>query len=129
MTHDAELSIAVGPLSHGGGVLDLALHRKRLCMVAVTRGMQFDFGDLEKPEPQERKLREVLDAVSEDDPCWSSFDYLKRHQEKHAVRQAGKGSGFAMQVFSEDSRFIGTITKGYSKVRSTDPKKCSPVRQ
>lgn len=27
MTHDAELSIAVGPLSHGGGVLDLALHR------------------------------------------------------------------------------------------------------
>ena len=32
------------------------------------------------------------------------------------------GSVFRMQIFDHDASSIGTITKGYSKVRSTDPK-------
>jgi DNA (cytosine-5)-methyltransferase 1 len=98
-------------------------HRKRLCMVAVTKGMQFDFSELEKPEPSVRKLAEVLDDVAEDDPCWSGFDYLKRHQERHAE----KGNGFRMQVFSPEDDHISTITKGYGKIRSTDPKIAHPT--
>jgi len=40
-------------------------------------------------------------------------------------REAGKN--FAMQIFDADSEFVGTITKGYSKVRSTDPKLRHPT--
>ncbi len=97
-------------------------HRKRLCVVAVTRGMAFDFAELEKPKLAERKLGEVLDQFAEDDACWSSFDYLKRHQEKHAAL----GNGFQMQIFNGESDHVGTITKGYAKIRSTDPKIAHP---
>lgn len=98
-------------------------HRDRMCLVAVTRGMHFDFDKLAKPELKQRKLGEVLDQVAPDDPSWSSFDYLKRHQERHAA----KGNGFQMQVFTPESEHIGTITKGYSKIRATDPKIAHPT--
>lgn len=97
-------------------------HRKRMCMVAVTRGMQFSFNEIEKPALANRKLGEILDVIAEDDPAWSSFDYLKRHQAKHAAL----GNGFQMQVFDSDSDHVGTITKGYAKIRSTDPKITHP---
>jgi DNA (cytosine-5)-methyltransferase 1 len=38
------------------------------------------------------------------------------------VRDKLQGKNFAMQVVAADSTKVGTITKGYSKVRSTDPK-------
>lgn len=97
-------------------------HRERMCMVAVTRGMHFSFDDIERPEHRARTLGEVLDPIADDDPRWSRFDYLRKHQEKHAA----KGNGFAMQVFTADSDHIGTLTKGYAKIRSTDPKIAHP---
>ena len=97
-------------------------HRERMCMVAVTKGMEFSFDELQKPAPVQRKLGEVLDVLAEDDPSWSGFDYLKRHEEKHAA----KGNGFKMQIFDTESDHIGTITKGYAKIRSTDPKIAHP---
>lgn len=97
-------------------------HRKRMCMVAVTCGMHFSFDELVKPKPAERKLGEILENFAEDDPCWSGFDYLKRHQEKHAAL----GHGFQMQIFNEDSDHIGVLTKGYARIRPTDPKIAHP---
>lgn len=92
--------------------------RERLCVVAVTQGIDFDFESLNKPPRLNRKLGEVLDQVDSNDSRWSSFDYLVKHQDKHVAR----GNGFKMQVFDEESEHINTVTKGYAKIRSTDPK-------
>lgn len=96
--------------------------RQRLCMVAVTSGMEFNFESLLVPEKIERKLGEVLDAVAEDDGCWSAMDYLKAKE----IRDAAKGNSFAMQVFDKDSDHINTIRKGYHKNGSSDPKIAHP---
>ncbi len=93
-------------------------HRKRMCLGGETRGMQFSFDELEKPAPANRKLGEMSsDVIAEDAPAWSSFDYLKRYEAKHAAL----GNGFQMQVFDSDSDRVGTITKGYARsIRLTD---------
>ena len=93
-------------------------HRKRMCMVAVTVGMEFDFAELQKPEPKVLRLGDVLDDIALDDPCWSPMEYLK----DKAVRDAEAGKGFAMQIVTPESTQVGTIGKGYQKNRSTEPK-------
>lgn len=93
-------------------------HRERFCLVAVTQGMQFSFAELEKPAPQARTLGEILEPIADDDPAWSSFDYLKNHVAKHAA----KGNGFQLQVFRPEDDHVGTLTAGYAKIRATDPK-------
>lgn len=93
-------------------------NRTRWCMVAVTQGIKFDFEQLMPPATRERRLGEVLEPLAPDDPRWSRMEGLKAKE----VRDAAAGKGFAMQVFAGDDTRIGTITKGYAKVRSTDPK-------
>lgn len=93
-------------------------NRKRFCMVAVSEGVDFDFSKLKKPVKVERTLSEILENVPEDDARWSQMAGLKAKQE----RDIEKGNNFKMQVFNGESNVIGTITKGYSKIRSTDPK-------
>lgn len=97
-------------------------HRKRWCLLAVTEGIQFSFDELEMPEKRERHLREILDEVSEDDPRWSEYGYLAKKWE----RDAAAGKNFAPQLFTPADTRIGTITKGYQKVRSTDPMVAHP---
>jgi len=92
--------------------------RIRMCMVAVTEGMAFDFEQLLVPEKTQRKLGEIMDDVPLDADCWSPMDYLKVKE----VRDAAKGSSFAMQIFDSESDHIGTIRKGYHKNGSSDPK-------
>jgi Site-specific DNA methylase len=98
-------------------------HRERMCMVAVTRGLSFDFAALVRPSIQERRIGDVLDPVSDDAPCWSRMDGLKAKQARwQAERDKSEGSLFAMQIVTAFDTKSPTITKGYSKVRSTDPK-------
>jgi len=92
--------------------------RERMCMVAMTSGIDFDFNALESPEKTVRKLSEIMDDVSLDDKSWSTMDYLKVKE----VRDAEKGSSFAMQIFDENSEKISTLRKGYHKNGSSDPK-------
>lgn len=98
--------------------------RERWCMVAVTQGIEFDFDQLMPPEPRERKLKEILEDVPLDDPRWQKFEYLVDKQE----RDAAKGSNFKMQIADESVDKVGTITKGYAKIRSTDWKLRHPER-
>lgn len=93
-------------------------HRERLCMVAVTRGLAFDYTGLVKPDRRERRIAEILDPVPEDATCWSRMEGLKAKQE----RDKAAGKGFAMQIVTPFDTKCPTITKGYAKVRSTDPK-------
>ena len=97
--------------------------RTRWCMVAVSEGIEFDFDQLVPPGASGVKLGDVLDKVPTDDPAWSRMDGLKAKE----IRDRAAGKNFAMQVFDEDSATIGTVTKGYSKVRSTDPKVRHPT--
>ena len=92
--------------------------RKRMVMVAVTEGIDFDFDLLVPPEPVARTLSEVLEDIPDTDPRWSKMEGLKAKE----LRDKEAGKGFAMQIFGKDDDHIGTITKGYAKVRSTDPK-------
>lgn len=98
-------------------------NRERWCMVAVTEGMHFDWSMLEYPEKRDIKLSDVMDDIPEDSPLWSEMTGLKAKQE----RDIAEGKNFLMQIFTPESTKIGTITKGYAKVRSTDPKIAHPT--
>lgn len=93
-------------------------HRKRMCMVAVTDGVTLDLAALQRPEHAIRHVGDVLDPVAGDAPCWSEMAGLKRKE----ARDAADGKGFAMQLVDASDTRCPTITKGYAKVRSTDPK-------
>ena len=106
-----------------GGEFGALEDRKRWVMLAVTEGIPFSFEDLVIPEKRERRLREVLEDIPADDPRWCTMAGLKAKE----VRDKAAGKGFLMQVFGPDDTRIGTITKGYAKVRSTDPKIAHPT--
>ncbi|ART61534.1 DNA cytosine methyltransferase (plasmid) [Acidovorax carolinensis] len=92
--------------------------RVRWCMVAVSEGIEFDFDQLQPPGPSEKKIGDVLEAIPDDHPSWSNMAGLRAKE----LRDRAAGKNFAMQIFDADSDHVGTLTKGYSKVRSTDPK-------
>lgn len=93
-------------------------NRKRMVMVAVTKGMSFDFAKLQRPEKVVRTLGEVLEVLPDDDSRWSQMAGLKAKE----IRDAEAGKSFAMQTFNANSTKIATLTKGIPKNRSTDPK-------
>lgn len=93
-------------------------HRERMSMVAVTKGMSFDYSMLEMPEKQESRIGDVLESIADDASCWSEMTGLKAKE----VRDKEAGKGFAMQIVTAFDTKCPTITKGYAKVRSTDPK-------
>ena len=92
--------------------------RKRLCVVAVSAGMTFEFAKLHRPVRAETVLAQVLEEMPDDAPCWSTMQGLKDKEIRD--RQAGKG--FKMQIIKPGDTSCPTLTKGYAKVRSTDPK-------
>lgn len=93
-------------------------NRNRWCMVAVSHGIEFDFNQLQPPVVLEKKLGDVLESLALDDPRWTPMQGLKDKE----VRDLAAGKGFKMQTFDAEAESIGTVTKGYAKVRSTDPK-------
>lgn len=97
------------------GVLE---SRRRKCLVAVSKGIEFDFSKLSHPITEKLKLGDLMDDVPENDECWSEMLHLKAKQE----RDASEGKGFAMQIVNPSSTQVGVIGAGYSKVRSTEPK-------
>lgn len=92
--------------------------RTRWCMVAVSEGIEFDFDQLQPPGRGQQKLGDILEDIPADHPSWSTMAGLRAKE----LRDRENGKNFAMQIFDADSDHVGTITKGYAKVRSTDPK-------
>ncbi|MCZ2113540.1 MAG: DNA cytosine methyltransferase [Anaerolineae bacterium] len=101
-----------------GAEWNLLEHRQRMCLVAVSEGIEFDFDALGRPEPQARTLSEILEDVPLDDPRWSPMTGLKAKEE----RDKAAGKGFRMQIVTGADDHIPTLTKGIAKNRSTDPK-------
>lgn len=97
--------------------------RVRWCMIAVSAGIEFDFDQLQPPGPSDKTIGDVLENIPDDHPSWSTMAGLRAKE----VRDREAGKNFAMQVFDASSDHVGTLTKGYSKVRSTDPKLRHPT--
>lgn len=98
--------------------------RVRWCMVAVSSGIDFDFDQLVPPGGSDKTIGDVLENVPEDHPTWSTMAGLRAKELRD--REHG-GRNFAMQIFSAESERVGTLTAGYSKIRSTDPKLRHPT--
>lgn len=97
--------------------------RTRWCMVAMTKGIPFDFESMPLPEVEERILQSVMEPLENVEHRWSAMEGLKAKQE----RDLAAGKNFRMQVFTGLEATIKTLTKGISKNRSTDPKFQHPL--
>lgn len=91
--------------------------RKRWFLIAMTKGIKLDIGEFKPEQSRVRVLSEIMDSVADDDPAWSSMQYLKDKEMRD--KQAGKG--FRMQIYTGAENAIATLTKGIAKRRSTDP--------
>lgn len=93
-------------------------NRVRWCLVAVTRGVDFDFDRIAPSVRVIERLGAKLDStIGTDDPRWRSYAGLKAK----AQRDLAKGKGFKMQVVDADAISLPTLRKGYHKAGSTDP--------
>lgn len=108
--------------SHKFGALE---SRVRWFLVGLTNGLSVDLEGLEPQETTGRKIAEILDVISEDDPRWRTFDYLKVKAERD--KEAGKG--FKMQLVEAQDERVPTLRKGYHKGGSVDPLLKHPTRE
>lgn len=93
-------------------------NRVRWFMVAVTKGVGFNFDRIAPAVRAVQRLADVLDdTIQVDDPRWRSFEHLKTKRE----RDADAGKNFKMQVIRPDDTSVPTLRKGYHKGGSTDP--------
>lgn len=92
--------------------------RKRLCLVAVTAGVEFDFSQIEKPAFIPQTLGDVLEDIPPDAECWKEYTYLREKE----IRDKDAGKGFRMQILGPEATSVGTIGAAYAKVRSTEVK-------
>lgn len=94
-------------------------NRNRLCFVAISKGLE-GF-DLERVKPLRTKPKQISDILEPfeviDENRWKTFSYL----EEKAKRDKASGKGFRRQVLQGDEGHCGTIGRGYSKARSTEP--------
>jgi len=96
------------------GVLE---KRKRLCLVAFSKGLEhLDLDQVLPVREKEPTLGSILEDIPMESPRWKKFEYLAQKQERDAA-----GKGFTRQLLDSSSDKCGTIGKGYAKCRSTEP--------
>lgn len=106
--------------AHDFGSLE---NRKRSVLVAVTHGIEFNWDWVTPSLGNEPKtLAEILEHFPEGHPRWSDMAGLRAKE----IADKEKGNSFAMQIVDGESTKVPCLTKGYSKVRSSDPKLASP---
>lgn len=92
--------------------------RDRFVMVATTKGMpSFDFDQVQPVRVKEACLNDVLEDLPLDSERWKSYSYLAEKE----VRDKAAGKGFMRQLLDGTEPFCGTVGRGYSKARSTEP--------
>lgn len=93
--------------------------RVRWCMVAVTKGIEFDFDQIQPKLESVQRLGNHLDqSISLDDERWRDVRYLKEKRD----RDEAKGNRFHIQYLDAESSEVPTLRKGYHKGGSTDPR-------
>jgi DNA (cytosine-5)-methyltransferase 1 len=89
--------------------------RKRFCMVAVTKGVEFDWDRLLPVAPVPASLGQLMDDVPLDSPRWNAVPYLF----EKAKKDKAAGKGFAMNIVDETASRVLTIPANYWKWQST----------
>lgn len=104
-----------------GNAMGALEDRRRLVVMAVTRGLDFSWQDLQPVRQKEPCLGVILDPAASG---WSTMAHLKEKQKRdHAKYKAkGWGTGFQMQIVDASASSVPTIGTDYHKVRSTEPK-------
>jgi len=95
-------------------------NRERLFMVCPTKGLDFDWQLLENHQTVNPVtcVGDILDDVPDNSSLWSEMKGLKRKQ----LTDHAKGNSFKMQIVDKSSISTPVIGRGYSKIRSTEPK-------
>jgi DNA (cytosine-5)-methyltransferase 1 len=103
----------------GGNEFGALENRERLCVVAVTEGLEdiIDMNAIVPIHKKPEKLGDVLEDVPEDSEMWSEMAYLAEKEK----RDIAQGKGFRRQLFTGEEDKISTVTRQYIKRRSTDP--------
>ncbi len=94
---------------------NLLEHRKRMVMVAVTKGIEFDLHNLKRPEPVQHTFGEIMDDVDPSHTTWGDISYLWAKRE----RDAAQGKGFEPTVIDALTTKVPTQTKNLAKRQST----------
>lgn len=97
-------------------------HRHRMALVATSKGIAAQI-NVKVDAGSNPVLQDILEDVSDDSALWSEMSYLKAKQE----RDVEDGKGFRMQILDPSATKVGTIGRGYAKVRSTEPKLRHPT--
>lgn len=98
--------------------------RKRLCMVAMSAGIEsFTLDDVMPVRQKEHALSAIMEDVPLDSDSWKSYDYLAEKE----IRDKAAGKGFARQLLTGEEPYCGVIGKDYAKSRSTEPFASHPV--
>lgn len=98
--------------------------RPRRVLLGVTEGIEVNLEAMVAPPRGVQRIGDILDDVPEDDPSWSTMDYLVAKEE----RDKAAGKGFAMSVVTADDTRVGTLGTGYQKNRSTESKLAHPSK-
>lgn len=103
-------------------------NRNRAVVIAMSSDLAteggFDAEDIHPVRTKEAKLVDILENIPEDDSRWAIHTYLEDKQEKDIAA----GKGFMRQIFTGSESLISTITRGYAKIRSTDPHIAHPTK-
>lgn len=93
-------------------------NRDRLAVVALDKNIDFDISSV-KPDASltKRTLGDALQLIPEDDNSWREYSYLAEKEKRDIENK----KGFRRQILTPDADYCGVITRGYAKVRSTDP--------
>ena len=102
-------------------------NRDRLAMIATSKGLSEMnlFQEVRAVAKKPATLADIVEDVSEDDEIWKDYDYLRTK----ADRDKAAGKGFAMQELDLSAGKVGTIGRGYAKVRSTEPRIIHPTKE
>jgi DNA (cytosine-5)-methyltransferase 1 len=91
--------------------------RNRLCMLAVSKGIEVDLEALEPVRQRETLIAEVLEPFQAVQDRFKPYSYLADKE----ARDLAAGKGFRRQLLDGSEGSLGTIGRGYSKARSTEP--------
>lgn len=109
-----------------GGKFGALENRSRMAVVAYTEGAFSELSEqsLLPVRTKETALQDVLEDISDDDPRWKAFDYLRDKEE----RDLAAGKNFQRQLLTAQSASCGCLGRGYAKARSTEPFLVHPTR-
>jgi len=102
-----------------GGDFGVLEDRRRMVMVAITRGLEieYDFSKLRSVKQKEAMIQDVLEPIPLTSEMWKPYDYLATKE----IRDKANGKNFARQLLTGLESSCGTIGRGYAKARSTEP--------